>query len=158
MLFVIFPSLAMSMLLAASLLPDWSIRGQTQLPISAFHFLYRPTMGSSSNINGTNMFRLAIMTGTNALIKNCNFTFTVALYEYIQWIISVTNSSVPIIQDCNGVSPFLISAFEMFACNGAKIIRCGGQNCKYSTNSSTSWTIDFGPGQTTVDDNNGKLH
>jgi hypothetical protein len=70
--------------------------------------------------------------------------------NYMGWLFQINNSSGGAISDCTSTGPYLIDAFEVFACNGAKILRCGGQNCLYSNNSSTSWTIDFGSAQTTT--------
>ena len=105
-----------------------------------------------SNITATNTFVLATIGGTtNPLIEKLNITLTIPIYDYVGWYCQLSNTSGGVIRDCSMNAAALQNTFEFFACNGATILRCGGQNALYSTNSSTSWTIDFGPGQTTVD-------
>jgi hypothetical protein len=104
------------------------------------------------NIDGTNpIAQLAVVNnGSSPSIANCTTTVKVQQYDYVQWQFQLANCTGGSISGCTATGTFILKAFEVFACNSSKIVNCGGQNCEYSTNSSTSWTIDFGSGQTTT--------
>jgi hypothetical protein len=95
------------------------------------------------NIDGTNTFeRLVGICGNAPLIDNCTVTITSGQQDYVGWQIQIYDSAGGVIQNCRATGAKLFKAFEMFACNGSRIVNCNGTNALYATNSSTSWTFD----------------
>lgn len=105
-----------------------------------------------------------------ALIDNCTVEITSGQYNYLQWQIACDNCSDAIIQNCTGTAPFGMKCFEFFVCYpgtgayGGKFLNCGGQNVRFSNNSSHLIIFDmtqnvtattgswFSPGATPIDE------
>jgi hypothetical protein len=96
------------------------------------------------NIDGTNTFgRCCGISGNAPMVNKCTVRLTSGQLDYVGWQMQCFDSANPVIQNCTGTAPYTMKCFEVFACNGGKIINCGGQNTIFSTNSSTNTTIDL---------------
>ena len=79
------------------------------------------------------------------LIDNSTTTMQQGQEAYLGWQFDVEDCSggTNTISNSTATGAYLMKSFEMFACNTGVITNSGGQNALYSTNSSTSWTIDM---------------
>lgn len=82
------------------------------------------------------------MIGNGSVLDNCTVTMTTQQFGYNGWQLQLADQAGGTISNCTATGAFLLKSYEFFACNGASITNSGGTNCLYSTNSSTSWTID----------------
>jgi hypothetical protein len=80
--------------------------------------------------------------GTSPLIDSCSATLTVGQRQYMQWLFSLINATGGTIQDCAGTGAFLTKIAELFACNGASMVRITGTNGLMSFNSCTNCSAD----------------
>lgn len=88
---------------------------------------------------------LIIQGGSGMLIDNSTTTMQQGQEAYLGWQFDVEDCSggTNTISNSTATGAYLMKSFEMFACNTGVITNSGGQNALYSTNSSTSWTIDM---------------
>jgi hypothetical protein len=93
--------------------------------------------------------------GNGPIISNGYLELQDRQRDYVQWEFSLnvsagnwgggtTPGTLGIIENCTGTCPYAWQAFEVFGCNGCSFINCGGTNCNFSTNSSTSTCISQG--------------
>jgi hypothetical protein len=109
------------------------------------------TNNTIQNIDGVNTFGgVADIGGTTPQLLNCTVNMQTTQHMYNGWQFSISDATGGLMSGCTGTSPYLLKTFEMFACNAAEMLNCGGQNTMISTNSSTSWTIDMSASQITV--------